>query len=172
MINFESNIAQNMANIMPDVIQEKAERILKDSGYENTFPCPIEKIINFLGYTSYLFSPTKDMKDVYGVFAHNSKKILISDQISPQERLFTAAHEVGHAVLHPQDDYVDFKHLLNNSDPKEEEADFFASCLLMPEKALIKQWKRFEGDIRKLSLFFGPNMSVVAKRAEYLKLAI
>ncbi len=170
MSNFETASQSVEAQFTPEIIEKKAEQLLKDSGYEGFFPCPIEKIINYLGFKGYLFNPTKITKNICGILEHDNQKILLNSEITDAERFFTAAHEIGHAVLHPNTNHIDFRNSFNVKEPKEQEADFFALCLLMPAKEFRNQWTRFSGDIKKLSMFFGPSMSNVAKRAEYLKL--
>ncbi len=68
--------------------------------------------------------------------------ITISLDYPSEVRLFTAAHEIGHAVLHPNEglhrdipvkEYGIYK---TQRDIKEKEADYFAACLLMPRNLL------------------------------------
>ena len=88
--------------------------------------------------------PNKRMR-IAGMVDPQRKLISISQEIDSPVRRFTAAHEIGHIILHkPQ-------HLLRErpikgprksiQDVKEREADSFAALFLMPER-LVK--KRFE----------------------------
>ena len=82
--------------------------------------------------------------EVAGVIDSSSKRVRISRRFSTEVRAFTAAHELGHAVLHEarglhRDRSLDGT--LQSRDPIEKEADKFATFFLMPEK-LVKS--RFE----------------------------
>ena len=64
------------------------------------------------------------------------------DRISVERWIFTAAHELGHLLLHPDDyrrDATDIR------EPAEREADAFASLFLMPEDAFSEAWDRTDG---------------------------
>jgi hypothetical protein len=62
---------------------------------------------------------------------------------------FTAAHEVGHFVLHPDEVLFRDRSLSDHGKerpPKEREADYFAACFLMPPKLLGEAFRvRFQG---------------------------
>ena len=64
------------------------------------------------------------------------------DRISVERWIFTAAHELGHLLLH-SDEYR--TEISEESDDAEREADSFASHFLMPEEAFGKAWKQTEG---------------------------
>ena len=64
------------------------------------------------------------------------------DRISVERWIFTAAHELGHLLLHPADYRRDATDL---RPPAEREADAFASRFLMPEDAFAAAWHRTEG---------------------------
>ncbi len=64
------------------------------------------------------------------------------DRISVERWIFTAAHELGHLLLH-EAEYVRSE----TEEPKEAErqADVFASYFLMPEKAFEGEWEETRG---------------------------
>ncbi len=64
------------------------------------------------------------------------------DRISVERWIFTAAHELGHLLLHPAEYRRDATEM--QSEP-EEEADAFASELLMPEAAFATEWDATSG---------------------------
>ena len=64
------------------------------------------------------------------------------DRISVERWIFTAAHELGHLLLHPADYRRDATAI---RPPAEGEADAFASQFLMPEEAFAAAWDRTEG---------------------------
>lgn len=64
------------------------------------------------------------------------------DRISVERWIFTAAHELGHLLLHPSEYQRDLTVLPEET---EREADTFASHFLMPETAFAKEWDATRG---------------------------
>lgn len=78
--------------------------------------------------------------EVAGIIDDTSKRVRISRQFSYDVRSFTAAHELGHAILHDARGLHRDRPLDGTSvsrEPIEREADKFASYFLMPGK-LVK----------------------------------
>jgi Zn-dependent peptidase ImmA (M78 family)/DNA-binding XRE family transcriptional regulator len=64
------------------------------------------------------------------------------DRISVERWIFTAAHELGHLVLHLEDYQVGRK---DEEAKQEKEANLFASHLLMPPEVFQKEWDETYG---------------------------
>ncbi len=64
------------------------------------------------------------------------------DRISVERRIFTAAHELGHLLLHLQAYRLDEA---DEVDQEEMEANTFASYFLMPEEVFAKEWRDASG---------------------------
>jgi Zn-dependent peptidase ImmA (M78 family)/transcriptional regulator with XRE-family HTH domain len=64
------------------------------------------------------------------------------DRISVERWIFTAAHELGHLLLHPDEYQRDAIELPVQA---EREADIFASEFLMPEAAFDSEWEETRG---------------------------
>ncbi len=64
------------------------------------------------------------------------------ERISVERRIFSAAHELGHLMLHP--DAYDVKISQENKD-EETEADLFAGHFLMPNIGFQKEWNDAAG---------------------------
>ena len=64
------------------------------------------------------------------------------DRISVERWIFTAAHELGHLLLHPAEYRREETDLRERT---EREADMFASHFLMPEPAFAKEWEETRG---------------------------
>lgn len=64
------------------------------------------------------------------------------DRISVERRIFTAAHELGHLLLHPGAYDVSKS---DEVEAEEREANVFASHLLMPEATFRKEWEEARG---------------------------
>lgn len=84
--------------------------------------------------------------EVAGVIDGSSRRVRISGQFLPNIRTFTAAHELGHALLHEarglhRDRPLDGATL--SRDAIEIEADKFATYFLMPEKLVRTRFAQF-----------------------------
>lgn len=64
------------------------------------------------------------------------------DRISVERWIFTAAHELGHLLLHPSEYQRDVTEIPVQA---EREADAFASTFLMPEAAFAAEWDATRG---------------------------
>lgn len=64
------------------------------------------------------------------------------ERISVERWIFTAAHELGHLVLHPGD--YDVTELVEE-EPRELEANLFAAHFLMPDGVFCKEWQETGG---------------------------
>ena len=123
------------------------------AGYRVKPPIPVEDIIERALGLKLLYEDLEKVfgsNDVLGATYVESGVICINERLfehSSEGRLvFTCAHEVGHWVLHRR--YVDMEEthnskgeaivcsLKNAKAPIEWQADYFASCLLMPEKEI------------------------------------
>ncbi len=123
------------------------------TGKTVTPPVPVEDIIEQglglrLGFVD--FEKQYGMDDVYGALYVTKKLVAISTSLlndgSEGRFCFTCAHEAGHWILHrhlahtanrrgPREDAV-FCRAANAKAPVEWQADYFAGCLLMPQKAV------------------------------------
>ena len=64
--------------------------------------------------------------------------------IPVERRIFSAAHELGHLLMHPHS-YDGSIGEAEDNDPEEKEADEFASYFLMPQPAFEAKWKEYRG---------------------------
>lgn len=87
--------------------------------------------------------------EVAGIIDNSLKEVKISQQFPYGTQRFTAAHEIGHAVLHPnlaglhRDRSVDGSTSSKQQNIKEVEADKFAAYFLMPKKLVKKLFKQY-----------------------------
>src|SRR6266481_2962578 len=81
---------------------------------------------------------------VAGLLDRQAKEIAVATQFSKEIVRFTAAHEIGHWLLHPgeimhRDRPVEgLSRDVGRRPPFEVEADYFAACFLMPENLVRK----------------------------------
>jgi Zn-dependent peptidase ImmA (M78 family) len=80
-----------------------------------------------------------------GLLDRQARKIVVSKRFPKEVMVFTAAHEIGHWVLHPdevmihRDRAVTWPPVGSQVRPKQEsEADYFAACFLMPRSLVIE----------------------------------
>ncbi|HEY2583079.1 MAG TPA: cyclodeaminase/cyclohydrolase family protein [Mucilaginibacter sp.] len=85
--------------------------------------------------------------EIAGIIDKAKKSVAVSRQFPKETRNFTAAHELGHALLHEQtvlhrDKPIDGSGIGNTRDAVEIEADKFATYFLMPEKLVNDFFKQ------------------------------
>lgn len=132
---------------------------IQDGGSVFTIIDP-RKAANALGY-HFVVNPdlgryrqAGNRVEIAGQIDQQAKSILISDRQPLEAQRFTAAHELGHAVLHPgvglhRDRPVSKGGDRTKRPPMEAEADRFAVGFLMPEK-LVRQAFRSRFGVDKL----------------------
>jgi len=129
---------------------------------EDLFPLPVEILIKGLlaikyeepielpSLTSLTLKVSAD--ETFGFMDRDSRRIVVPQNFKTEWRRFTAAHEVGHWVLHPKVKYHRDRPLTgaerNNAflPPEEQEANLFAAYLLMPSRTVRKYFERHFGD--------------------------
>lgn len=86
----------------------------------------------------------RDRIVVGGLIDNSAKTIEIASDADPRTSRFTSAHEIGHAVLHPQLTGLHRDRPLSGAAKSRErveyEADKFASFFLMPRKLVTEQF--------------------------------
>lgn len=118
---------------------------------------------NLLGY-DYVSSTKYGVEDsnnetieVAGIIDQPNKIVAISNNFSAAIQNFTAAHELGHAILHEQpmlhrDIPIDSVGKRGTRDKVELEADAFATYFLMPTKLIKKEFEnRYSNIIFEIS---------------------
>lgn len=109
------------------------------------------KAFELIGYNCSTESSLGEFRDsgklieAAGLIDNESRKIRISERFKPDVRRFTAAHELGHALLHVQNGLHRDRPLDGTVKARlssEYEADFFASRFLMPEKLVKTAFKK------------------------------
>lgn len=111
------------------------------------------KALGVMGYTVDIFESLGQYRDgsetfeVAGVLDNERSHISISRRFPPETRLFTLAHELGHAILHDgtglhRDRAVDNASSRQTRPQVEIEADMFAAYFLMPEKQIRIAFER------------------------------
>lgn len=102
------------------------------------------------------FSDAGELVETAGVIDGANKSVQISMHFPQDVRNFTAAHELGHALLHEglalhRDRSVESTHAQTRN-RRERQADKFASYFLMPEKQVRNEFARRYGVSESLPL--------------------
>ncbi len=95
-----------------------------------------------LGY-KLLRYPLGDYADLGFAVKKDNDIIIFTNSCSRLSReIFTLSHEIGHTILHLDDEssFIDDNMTINgkSTDEKEQEANYFAACLLMPQDEVNK----------------------------------
>lgn len=106
--------------------------------------------LGLLGFKTVTDSNLGEMEDgdrrvlVAGIIDRASRIVRISPNFTAEEQRFTAAHELGHAVLHPGVTGLHRDRLVAGPSARKEkreyEADVFATCFLMPERLVRRRF--------------------------------
>ena len=154
-------------------IEHKAAKTREAAALSGQFPVDIEKIADHLGYKCFLFDPQDAAQmEISGAVNHEKKIIYLNQNENFRRQFFTLAHEIGHIVLHGnQENFIDYRLSFGGiSEDKEKEANYFAAELIMPREIFIYKWSALKGNLEALSDFFGASPSAISIRAEILKL--
>lgn len=130
------------------------------------------KVETVLGL-SYAPSANRLPQPIGGYVSRDKNLIRISGDEPPSRRRFTLAHEIGHWILHPEQECFRDSAIskLNHSDPKrpliEREADKFAAELLMPFKTVDEEFAARFGDLSESVIYAWEFWENLTKSEQY-----
>jgi Zn-dependent peptidase ImmA (M78 family) len=161
-----------------DIAEEVAYELLDKFNIKKPIVNSFE-IAKKLGFEVIFFSPDSDNKafgeDIAGAIDVKNKKILVNKQDTAERQLFTVAHELGHFVLNhnKEEDILYRSDTLNKpKDPLEQEANFFAASLLVPETMLENICNEYGfklvRDENKLAQVFGVSLTFMKYRLKHI----
>lgn len=114
------------------------------------------EVVDSLG----VYTDRRETIAVAGQIDRKSKRIRISREFDPERQLFTAAHEIGHLILHPHVNHLHRDRSINGIEPRrariEIEADKFAAYFLMPRRVVLEQFR-----LRFITLQFELNQDTI-----------
>jgi Zn-dependent peptidase ImmA (M78 family) len=139
---------------------------------ESIVPIDIREILD-LYKIPLKFVEFKD-ESISGAFEMHPQAIYVNTDDSFPRKTFTIAHELGHLILHEKKEQevfyrVDIARISEEDKQEEQEANWFAASLLMPESVIKKYWSLTK-DIEKLAKIFGSSPSAVYYRLKNLGL--
>ncbi|MFH0907470.1 MAG: XRE family transcriptional regulator [bacterium] len=136
--------------------------------------CPIADICDVLedaGIKLYL-TPSKSIA-FFGLSVNKADggpaiAVNTRDDIPVERRIFSAAHELGHLLLHT-DSYDGNVRDEEDSEPEEKQADAFAGYFLMPSDAFVLKWSEYKGlhlfdRVLKVKRYFQVSYKTVLRR--------
>ena len=154
---------RGMSHMRKTEIEKKAKELIKN----NDFPIDVVKIANELGFNVFLSD--FDEANIAGMVVNSprEKSIYINKDDIPQRQRFTIAHEIGHIILHHQNNgdfkEVDFRNTDELPTQKEIEANAFAATLLMPKEQTVEMWNILQ-DIDDIANYFKVSKAAAAIR--------
>lgn len=158
---------------IPDFTKAKREalHLLDMFGYLNSqFELPVDpiKIARTLGVNVYFTTFTKEQKNISGFFNVEENAIYVNKEEDLLRQISTVAHELGHKRLH-ESWLLSSEHkillrdqLIEPQDPIEQEANIFATHLLVP-KIYLDRYKKM-ATVSKLARLFGVAEPIVQQR--------
>ncbi len=137
------------------VINARVSKIL-GSGSQATLPIDIEAIAIARGLKVVAYKLGPDVSGLLSI--ENGKGTIAYNEIdSPVRQRFTIAHELGHYELHKEKShlFVDQQFIYRSQNSKntevnkimEQEANLFASMILMPTSIVWKEFEKMQFDL-------------------------
>lgn len=161
-------MGENTKRIGNITLRSRALRLLEDIGSDLNI-ADLKSIIDEYGFTYHEFTPTKKNMTLLGAVHYEDKKIYVNKHMPSNERHFTLAHEIGHIVLHPNQNHVDFRRSDQKKNAKESEANVFAYELLMPLPKFMRAYRQHNGDVISIAKEFFVPEKCVSRRIDFLK---
>lgn len=146
-----------------EFIKMAADTLRKTSGLHDSGPENIASVLEGLGVRTLFFEHDGKGLEGLSTIQGDMKLVLLRNRRKEgkliERTIFSAAHELGHLVLHPQ--LFTSEELDEEQDSKryEIEADKFAGNFLVPDDELVRVWE--EERLSKLKLF---NALILLKR--------
>ena len=153
-----------------DYIEEQANKLTK---VYSESPIPVYEVARSQGIAVYEAEFKSHIKNVHGFCDFAEDVIYLNGTDTPIEQIFTAAHELGHWVLHkpkykernkryaclPKKNAVGFP----LDEEEEYQADFFASRLLVP-RSLLRPYLSYNNSVAALAKEFNVSREMMEKR--------
>ena len=133
---------------------------------------PVRNIISLLESNGIIIFEIDETDKFDGIsfITNNGIPVIIINKNFPNDRKrFTIAHELGHVLLHNENNYSIPLHR-DNEKQKEKEANEFASEFLMPEEEIRRSLKFLKmKDLVSLKSYWLTSMSSIIRRAKDLE---
>ena len=166
-----------MANFNYDIDQKEIEaralRVLDKYGITEPVVDVVE-IANGEGIKIKEVEMPEEYKNVAGFYDKKEKTIFIAVNDTPQRKLFSVAHELGHIFLNHQNATVLYRITREdtNYSKEEREANSFAAHLLMPEYMINEYMDKYDlrrSDYKIMAKMFGVPEKSMRHTLEFLR---
>lgn len=153
--------------------QQQAEDLLDEMGTQEP-NVDIFQVASAKGCQVKFFQPEGELAEISGFLDRPKKIIYVNSEDHPKRQVFTIAHELGHLLLeHQPNEYGVLTRFSkpNGYDRVEQEANWFAGCLLVPQKMLkeaMKKYRLSKEDTGMLSNLFGVSQDVIRIRLKHI----
>jgi len=169
-----AEVDQQLGRIVPNfaLVRERVEKVLADNYVTSPPVVPYKIALNYGLKVLFTTVPTQTDGVVSGLYDVKTNSIYVNTEDPPERQTFTIAHEFGHALLH-KDLYAQhpdrYKVLMRaplraETDPLEQEANAFATQLLIPKMLLDKYAPK--ASIGELARLFIVSEEVIRFRLE------
>lgn len=147
----------------PDYIANYTRRLLKLERDE-----PVKNIFSLLESNGIILYEIEAIEKFDGVSFITDKGfpvIIVNKNFSNDRKRFTIAHELGHILLHNENNFP-----ISNYRDKEQEANQFASEFLMPKDAIKNSLRYLKmNELADLKSYWLTSMSSIIRKAKDLK---
>lgn len=156
-------------------IEAKANAVLESVfGSTDTVSLPVSLLDILNRYEITALVGTFEDEAVSGVYNKEKKNIYVAKDEDSNRKAFTVAHELGHFFLHEKkkDDIfyrTQILHITDEDRKEEQEANWFAASLLMPEQQL-RHYYSLTKNVGELAVIFGVSSTAVYYRLKNLGL--
>lgn len=141
------------------MITQKANALLKQYGYDAAADTYVD-IAKLAVSNGFKVGESKQLafkEDGFMSVSKDRKKLLIgvNDDRTIEEKRFIVAHELAHYFLHYMNsdlkDAIMHREHIKGKSEDENDADYFAACILMPEQSFIRQFRKIKEKSRDSS---------------------
>ncbi len=173
-VKLMAEVDPKLGRLVPDLglVRERVEKVLRDNYVTSPPVVPFKIATNYgLRVLFTTFQP-QATGVVSGLYQVDTNTIYVNTEDPPDRQTFTIAHEFGHALLHKDlyakdpDRYTVLMRtpLRAETDPLEQEANAFATQLLIPKMFLDKYYQK--ASIGELARLFVVSEEVIRFRLE------
>lgn len=152
-------------------IEKKASALLQNHGAE--VPVPVVAIAQSLGISIVTVKMPEFAGSIPSGVLNETEdgkwSILLRADDGITRQRFTIAHQIGHFLLHKNQQFIDtfpageVFQIKQESDEAELQANHFALCLLLPKKLVTEHWQQIR-NVSVLAEFFNVSESTMQYR--------
>ncbi len=159
MLNYTFNEIESITDKIHEAMESRESTVIN-----------VIELAQQLGFSVYETEFDNSQIDGMVINSKEERSIYVNQHNLPVRNRFTIAHELGHIILHHDDNQaeeykiIDYRGNNTSYDPKEHEANMFAASLLMPKYKAIEVWE----DVQNIDDF--ANIFKVSKAAASVRL--